>query len=227
MDKRIGVLGGTFNPIHLGHLHIAAEIQKLFALSRVHFVVATVPPHKTPENLIAFTHRHAMVSLATAGIPAFLPSLVELEPEASPFSVDTMDKLARRTRLDKNVLFFIAGGDSLAEVKSWRESERLLNSYNFIFAVRPGTGPIDPGKVLPEKASARVCDLTGIGRVRMRRMIQEQSRGNRIYIVDIGAPDVSATQIRRLAAMGKPIHRLVPAPVCEYIRKLHLYDGGR
>jgi nicotinate-nucleotide adenylyltransferase len=78
-----------------------------------------------------------MVSLATAGIPSFMPSLVELEPQASPFSVDTMDKLARQARRGKNALFFIAGGDSLAEVRSWRESERLLSSYSFIFAVRP------------------------------------------------------------------------------------------
>ena len=225
MHRRIGVLGGTFNPVHFGHLHIANAIKKLFSLAQVHFVVATVPPHKAPEDLIAFTHRYAMVSLATAAIPSFKPSLVELEPEASPYSVDTMDKLARRAFRDNDTLFFIAGGDSLAEVKTWRESERLLNSYSFIFVVRPRTATANPKDVLPGSASALVCDLTGVGPVRARRIIKKQSRSNHLYIVDVGAPDVSATRIRQLVSLGKSIHRMVPVPVRDYIRKLHLYGG--
>jgi nicotinate-nucleotide adenylyltransferase len=225
MNKRIGVLGGTFNPVHLGHLHIALEIQKLFSLSQVHFVVATAPPHKAPEDLIAFTHRYAMVSLATAGIPSFTPSLVELEPEVSPFSVDTMDKLARHARRNESLLYFIAGGDSLAEVNSWRESQRLLNSYNFIFAVRPGTGPVDPKNVLRGRATARVRDLRGIGAGRARCIIREQNRASRIYLVDVAAPDISATRIRELASSGKPFTRMVPDAVRDYIAKLHLYGG--
>jgi nicotinate-nucleotide adenylyltransferase len=224
MTKRIGVFGGTFNPIHLGHLHIAGEIQKIFSLFQVHFVVATIPPHKAPGDLISFTHRYAMVSLATAGMPSFVPSLIELEPEASAFSIDTMRKLSRWLGRE-SVLYFIAGGDSLAEVKSWRESERLLTAHNFIFAVRPGTGRVNPGDVLPAKASARVRDLTGLKRVQMQRAIRQESDENRIYIVDVGAPDISATRIRGLASSGKPLHRMVPGPVREYIRKLHLYGG--
>jgi nicotinate-nucleotide adenylyltransferase len=221
---RIGVLGGTFNPIHFGHLHIARDIQRLFSLSQVHFVVATAPPHKPLEGLIAFTHRYAMVSLAVAGVPSFIPSLIELEPQASPFSVDTMHKLSRYLGRDRGILYFIAGGDSLLEVNSWRESESLLTSYNFVFVMRPGTARVDPGDVLPERALARVRDLTGLTRIRMRRRIAEENADeNRIYLVDIGAPDISATRIRTLASSGKPVHRMVPGPVREYIRKLHLY----
>jgi nicotinate-nucleotide adenylyltransferase len=223
---RIGVLGGTFNPIHFGHLHIARYIQDLFSLSQVHFVAATMPPHKRPEDLIPFTHRYAMVSLAIAQRPAFIPSLIELESPASPYSIDTMSKLARRVGRNRGMLFFIAGGDSLLEVKSWRESEKLLNSYNFVFVVRPGTKPFVPKDVLPDKAAARVLDLTGLRRAQMRRRIVEagESRG-RIYIVDAGAPDISATQIRNLISSNKSIRQMVPGPVCEYIRKLHLYGG--
>jgi len=224
MIKRIGVFGGTFNPIHLGHLHLAREIQKIFSLSQVHFVVATVPPHKAPEDLIPFAHRFAMVSIATAGIPSFIPSLVELEPKASAFSIDTMRKLARWIGRE-SALYFIAGGDSLAEVQSWREGEKLLTSHNFIFAARPGTGRVNPADVLPAKASARVRDLTGFGRVPMQRVIREKSDTTRIYIVDVGAPDISATRIRKRVSLGKPIAPMVPAPVREYIRKLHLYGG--
>jgi len=224
MIKRIGVLGGTFNPIHLGHLHLAGEIQKIFSLSHVYFVVATVPPHKSPEDLIPFVHRYAMVSLATFGTPSFLPSMVELEPRPSAFSVDTMRKLARSLGRE-SVLYFIAGGDSLAEVRSWRDSEKLLTSYNFIFAVRPGIGPVNPADVLPSKAAARVQDLAGLGKAAVRRTIAELTDANRIYIVDVRAPDISATRIRRLASSGRSIRRMVPGPVSEYIHKFRLYGG--
>ncbi len=221
---RVGVFGGTFNPIHFGHLQIARDIQKLFSLSQVRFVVATMPPHKRFEDLIAFTHRYAMVSLAVAGTSSFIPSMTELEPQASPYSVDTMGKLSRGLRRNRGGLYFIAGGDSLMEVKSWRESEKLLTSYNFIFVMRPRIGQIDPGDVLPAKAIPLVRDLTGLKRIEVQRRIANESVDkSRIYLVDIGAPDISATQIRNLASSGKPIHRMVPGPVREYIRKLHLY----
>lgn len=224
---RVGVLGGTFNPIHLGHLHIARKIQELFSLSQVHFVVATMPPHKSSIGLIAFTHRYAMVSLAVASAPSFIPSMIELEPQSSPFSIDSMHKLARRIGRKGGALYFIAGSDSLLDVNSWRESEKLLNSYNFVFVGRPGIERVVPGDVLPRNAAARVRDLTGLGRARIRHRIAEECTGeSRIYLVDVAAPDISATRIRSLAASGKSIRRMVPAPVCEYIRKLHLYGGG-
>jgi nicotinate-nucleotide adenylyltransferase len=221
---RVGVLGGTFNPIHLGHLHVARACQRIFSLSQVHFVVATVPPHKPVENLIPFAHRYAMVCLATSGNPAFIPSLVELEPESSPFSIDTMDKLSRRIEREKGTLYFIAGGDSLFEVKSWRESEALLNSYNFIFVLRPGTGRVVPFDLLPEKVLNRVRDLRGMraSALKLRAAEEERAGGCRIYIVDLKAPDISATSIRGQAGLGKPI-RGIPSTVREYIRKLHLY----
>lgn len=224
LTNRIGVLGGTFNPIHLGHLHIAREIQRIFSLSQVHFVVATAPPHKASEGLIAFVHRYAMVSLATAGVASFVPSLIELEPESSAFSIDTLRKLERRLG-PRCVLYFIAGGDSLAEVKSWRESDRLLTSHNFIFAVRPGTGPLNPEDVLPEPASGLVQDLTRIEPVQIQGIIEENGDVKRIYILDVQAPDISATQIRERVSSGEDIRRMVPEPVQEYIRKLHPYGG--
>ncbi len=225
-NVRIGVLGGTFNPIHLGHLHIAKSIQKIFSLSQVHFVVATTPPHKHPEDLVPFTHRYAMVSLAVAGSSSFIPSMIELEPQASPFSVDTMSKLACYVTRDESDLYFIGGGDSLAEVKTWRESEKLLTSYNFIFAVRPGTGVASPGNMVPEKAAARMCNLIGSEQAQIRKEVAaEKADETRIYIVDVDAPDISATQVRTLVSSGKSVRHMVPRTVCEYIDKLHLYGA--
>ncbi len=221
---RIGVLGGTFNPIHSGHLHIARRIQRLFSLTQVHFVVASVPPHKPLENLISFSHRYAMVSLAVAGTSSFLPSMVELEPEASSFTIDTMAKLSGRVAQGRSALFFIAGGDSLMDVKSWKESETLLNSYNFVFAVRPGTDLTCLQDALPEQALTRLTDLRGLKRDKIRLKLARIKAGeSRIYIVDVRAPDISATDIRNLAASGRTVAHLVPRPVYEYIHKLHLY----
>ena len=225
-QARIGVLGGTFNPIHFGHLHIARQVQRLFSLSQVHFVVAATPPHKDLENLIAFSHRYAMVTLATCRLASFIPSMVELEPQASPFSVDTVNKLSRRFSREQAVLYFIAGGDSLPEVKSWHESGTLLSLCNFVFAMRPGTVEMCPKAVLPEIAAGRVIDLSGLGPVQAKRQIGlQESNDFKIYIVDVGAPDISATRIRELAGSERSIHRFVPANVGEYIRKLHLYAG--
>ncbi len=221
---KLGVLGGSFNPIHYGHLHVARFVRKLFSLSEVRFVVAANPPHKRPEALIPLMHRYAMVSVATVGEPSFVPSLIELERPASSFSIDTMRKLARQVAKMNGTLYFIAGGDSLLEVKTWRDSEKLLASYNFIFVVRPGCGVLNPRQTLPVAVLSKVSDLVGLGMAEMRRRIREQSsEENKIYIVDAGAPNISATQVRRLVRMGKPINWAVPKAVREYIEKFHLY----
>jgi nicotinate-nucleotide adenylyltransferase len=152
--------------------------------------------------------------------------MVELEPKASSYSIDAMDKLTRRMKLKKRAFYFIAGGDSLLEINTWRQSEKLLNSYNFVFVERPGIEQIDARDILSKKAYRRVRDYTGLKRAHLRQRIAEEAGdSNRIYILDIDAPDISATQIRRAASLRKPIHRLVPGPVGEYIRKLHLYGG--
>jgi nicotinate-nucleotide adenylyltransferase len=223
--RRLGVLGGTFNPIHLGHLQIAQIVRRIFGLDRIYFVVAAAPPHKPQQNLVSLAHRYAMVSLATAGTPFFIPSLIELEAPPSPFSIDTMAKFEQKISDRDARLYFIGGGDSLMEVSTWKESEKLLSSYSFIFVMRPGMGPFDPASVLPAQAAPKVRRLAGLGRHRLQRRVkaEEASGGNLIFTLDIGALDVSASQIRDLVAHGKRIRHLVPAPVHEYLQKTHLY----
>ncbi|MGI0015978.1 MAG: nicotinate-nucleotide adenylyltransferase [Nitrososphaera sp.] len=222
---KLGVLGGTFDPIHLGHLQLAHRTQKHFALAQVHFVVTAVPPHKSAEELIPFNHRYAMVSLATSGATVFVPSLIELDPPASPYSIHTLRKQASRYRKGQANIYFIAGGDSLLEVGGWRESGELLSSYNFVFVVRPGFDVSNAGAILPRGAIARVRDFRGLGPRQLRRNIQteEKTFEKRIFIIDVGALDISSTQIRSLVAAGTRIHHLVPPPVYEYIQKLRLY----
>jgi nicotinate-nucleotide adenylyltransferase len=223
--RKLGVLGGTFNPIHLGHLQIAQVSRQLFGLDRIFFVVAAAPPHKPLQNLVPLAHRYAMVSLATGGFPFFIPSLIELEPPPSSFSIDTMTKLEQRIQDREAKLYFIAGGDSLMEVSTWKESERLLSSYNFIFVVRPGADPVEAASVLPAQAAARVRDMVGLSRRRLRHRIAEAERSeeSHVFLVDIGAPDISASRIRDLASRGEPFRDMVPASVHEYLQKTHLY----
>ncbi len=221
---RLGVLGGTFNPIHAGHLHVARSVHKIFSLSKVLFVVAADPPHKQRESLIALTHRYAMVSLATSEEPLFVPSLIELESHASSYSVDTMRKISRSIRPEEGEIYFIAGGDSLREVNSWKESGKLLTAYNFIFVLRPGAEAGNYVDSLPGKAIPRVRDLTGLSRTEIRRRLERESyKKTRLFIIDADAPDISATRIRNLASAGKNFRSLVPKPVYSYIQKLRLY----
>ena len=225
---KIGVFGGTFNPIHRGHLHIAQNVQSLFALSRVYFVVASEPPHKRSEEIIPFAHRYAMTSLAVEKEISFIPSMVEMEPAPSPYTIDTLDKLAR---IEENSrLFFIAGGDSLLEIATWHESERLLAEYSFIFVKRPWDGHIDAEKCLPADVFRRTLDLTGFDRARAKKKIAGTPKDeNRIYIVDVKAPDISSTKIRSLAAAkggDRAIRRMLPPAVRVHIRKLRLYRQG-
>jgi nicotinate-nucleotide adenylyltransferase len=224
--ERLGVLGGTFDPIHEGHLYIARSVQEIFSLSKILFVVAATPPHKPPKTLVDPIHRYAMVSLATAGERCFVPSPIELEPGASPYSVDTMSRIARESGQDPGDIYFIAGGDSLREVKSWRESEKLLTSYNFVFVLRPGSGKGDYREFLPEKAWPRLrdCPRPDPEEIRLRT---EEIRGGTtgLFVVDIGAPDISATEIRQLAASGKDFSGSVPGAVKEYILKMQLYGA--
>lgn len=117
----------------------------------------------------------------------------------------------------------------MAEINSWRENETLLTSYNFIFVLRAGTTPVDPKDVLPGQTLARVRNLSGMGRVRMKRQIAEEEKSgeSRIYIVDLGAPDISATRIRTQVGAGKFVRSVAPVSVCAYMRKLNLYGSSR
>lgn len=222
---KLGVFGGTFNPIHLGHLKIAEHIRRFFGLSQIYFVVAAQPPHKSSEGLAPLIHRFVMVCLATAGHSAFLPSMIELEQPTSPFSLDTLRKLSRKHRLKNTDLYFIAGGDSFLEVPDWHESAKLLTTYNLIFVMRPGFSPPIPPPGFPPRAVSRIRDLTGVARRRLQFSIQGEAHPhqNRIFLLDVDAPDIAASQIRRLAGAGKPYQHLVPGKVHEYIQKLHLY----
>jgi len=224
---KLGVFGGTFDPIHSGHLHMAQQARRVFGFTSVHLVVAGFPPHKSGRELLSLHHRFAMVALATQEFPCLVPSLIELEHPASPFSIDTLGKLERRLRGSGTDLYFIAGADSLLEVSGWRAAEALLTRYNVVFVSRPGVEIGNPCAVLPRKAHPRVRDLRGLKLTRLRRTVRQEDSGSltRIFLVDLHALDVSSSEVRRRATSGRRVAHLTPPAVRAYIKKLHLYGA--
>ncbi|MEI9477177.1 MAG: nicotinate-nucleotide adenylyltransferase [Deltaproteobacteria bacterium] len=139
--KRIGLFGGTFNPIHLGHLRGAEDIRESFGLDRVVFLPAAIPPHKLRDDVIEPRPRLEMVKLATLANPFFSVSDVEIERSGKSYSIDTLRYFRER---QPDSFFFILGMDAFVEIETWKEYQKLFSLCNFIVMARPGSGKTPP-----------------------------------------------------------------------------------
>ena len=222
MAECIGVYGGTFDPPHLGHLAIAERLVDAFALDRLLMVPAATPPHKRGQTISSPFHRLAMLALATAESPRLYVSPVEVEPGATPYTVDTLRRLQQG--LPDARLFFVMGADSFRDVSYWHQYEELLTRYSTIVAMRPGfpgekaTSWREMAGNLPIWFQKLVVDLRG-----ERRPTTQQMERPSIYLTDYVSVDVSATNIRLAVAEGRSLRDLVPPPVATYIEKYQLY----
>jgi nicotinate-nucleotide adenylyltransferase len=230
----IGLFGGTFDPIHRGHLALAREAQGRCKLHRIYFVPANIPPHKQRQPLSPFLHRFAMVALATAQDKAFVPSLLEAPEENGPirgsqnkshqdkpnYTIDTVRQLKQSFK-SNDKLFLLIGMDAFADIAKWHQAEDVFRECEFIVANRPGYSLADVANALPESLRPRP-ELTNL--------FQKQAatgdlvlKGATIHLLgDLHQP-ASATAIRQATAAGKPLSRFVDAPVAEYIKKMGLY----
>ncbi len=217
LRQRIAVYGGTFDPVHNGHLQVAEAVLKAFALDRLLFVPASVPPHKRKQTISSPFHRLAMLVLATATANRMFVSTIELEAPTRPYTIETLGRL--RMELEPVRLFFIMGADSFRDVTSWREHTRLLSEYDVIVATRPGydNGESIAGH-LASSLQERIVDLRG-GRLPS----VENLDSPHIYLTDYVAVDVSATDIREAVEQGGAIDGMVPQMVAAYIEKYKLY----
>jgi nicotinate-nucleotide adenylyltransferase len=155
---KIGIIGGTFNPIHTGHLLIAQDAMEQAKLDRVRFIPAATPPHKTPDRLASAAHRRRMIQLAIAGNPRFELDDIELKRGGTSYSVDTLTELKRRH--PRATFYFIIGSDSLRELHLWREPRRLAKLCRFVVAVRPGFKPVQRRlPIRPLIVTGHVCDV--------------------------------------------------------------------
>ena len=220
--KRIALYGGTFDPVHTGHLAVAKGLLKLFALDHVLFIPAHVAPHKREARITPALQRYAMLVLATQHEPQLGVSSVELDAPERPYTVDTLARV--REELGREAqLFFIMGADSWMEITTWREWERVLSLSSHIVVTRPGY-EVSAAHVTPS-IRERVIDLQGADEDRVKREV-DGSDGLKIYITDAVRMDVSATAIRKLLGEGggeAEIAGLVPPAVAEFIRKYGLY----
>jgi nicotinate-nucleotide adenylyltransferase len=215
MAKRAAIYGGTFDPVHSGHLEVARRVLKLFELDEVIFVPAWVPPHKRHANITSAFHRFAMLALATEQDQNLRVSTVELDAPEFPYAVETIARI-------KDVaerLFFLIGADSWAEISTWREWQRLLQMCDLIVVTRPGY-EIDSGAASP----AEVVDVRGGAASEIAELLRS-NQVPRVFVTDVAMIDVAATRIR--SAVQKDdltaLRTMVPAMVAAYIEKYNLY----
>lgn len=217
--KRIAIYGGTFDPVHCGHLQIARSVSEIFAIDQFLFMPALVAPHKADRDVSSALHRYAMLTLATQHDAQIGVSTYELEGRERQYTVDTLEYFAEQLGTGAE-LFFVMGLDSWAEITTWREWQRLPTLANLIVVTRPGSefSGIEAGS---EVASA-VVDIRG--RNEVAASLLEANR-KRIFVTDVVNLDISATAVRRAAreSRSEELDRLVPREVGEYIRKYELY----
>ena len=213
-QERIALYGGTFDPVHAGHVEVARRVLKLFEIEKVLFIPAQMAPHKIGRPVTEPIHRYAMLALATQDDPKLAISTYELDASDRRYTVETVEHF--QSALGHSTeLFFIMGADSWSEITTWREWKRLLTSANHIVVTRPGYEPVTThvGAI-----SERVVDVRG-------SQSPPIERAKKIYLTDVVMKDVSATNIRRLASAGRAdeLTGLVPGPVLEYIKKYRIY----
>lgn len=213
---RAGVLGGSFNPIHLGHLLLADEVRERLDLDRILFVPASVPPHKPPRDLAAPEHRYAMVRLAIAGHSRFAVSDLELRRPGPSYTVDTLAEIRREADSE---LFLLLGSETFLDLLAWKEPARLAQLARLVVIPRAGT-PFDhegreAKKILQEIGQDRWIPLHDWGSV------PPHSRG--VLLVPVTSLPISASELRRRAREGRSISYRVPAAVEAYILEHGLY----
>ena len=219
----VGLFGGTFDPIHRGHLTVARAAQERFKLGKILFVPAATPPHKQDQEITSYPHRYAMVSLAVQGDKAFVPSAIESPEErgdAPSYSIETVRRLKKQLK-KADRLFFLIGMDAFKDISKWREPEAMLRETEFIVMNRPGWSLAEVGASLPEsmRPSSAVTKA-------MRHQPPTGDivlKGATLHLLTDVSEKVSATQIRHAAQSGRKLDALVGPAVAEYIRKTGLY----
>lgn len=197
--KSLAILGGTFDPIHNGHLYVCEQVMKSYDIEYLVLLPAKNPPHKNEREILDIAHRIAMTDLAIEKKPSFIVSDTDLR-EGQSYTVDTLRIL--KELLPQTEFFLILGGDSLMYVEKWYKSDELLKLVRIPVVYRPG----DKSDVLEEKAKCL-----------------NEKYGADIILIDCEGMDISSSKIRMMVGLGEDINELVPAGVSEYIKKERLY----
>jgi nicotinate-nucleotide adenylyltransferase len=209
---RIGILGGTFDPVHLGHVETALAAARALELDRVLVLPAGTPPHRHQQPIASRFHRFAMTALAITGVPPLAVSDLEIGQSGPSYTFETLARV-QATGVAASQIFFITGADAFAEIETWSRYPRVLDMAHFVVVSRPSHPTSALRSMLPTLAS----------RMTTSDIAQHTSPQPQIILVDASTPDVSSTGIRRLLETGGSIAGLVPAPVATYIDQHGLY----
>jgi nicotinate-nucleotide adenylyltransferase len=220
---KIALFGGTFDPVHLGHLAIAGTAANKFGLDLVYFAPADIPPHKQKRKLAGFQHRFAMLALATAEDRRFVPSMLDAHTGQPNYSIHTVRRLKGALK-KSDKLYFLIGMDAFKDISTWRQPVQLLSECDFIVAARPGYSLGDMGRALPEALRPPDTELRAWAK---RANGAIALPGATIHLLGDVHERVSSTQVRAAAGKSvKQLSRYVPRLVAEYIKKEHLYAGS-
>jgi len=198
---RVGIFGGTFDPIHLGHLRVAEEVAEKFRLDRVIFIPAGTPPHRRQPETSAM-HRLSMVQCAISGNTRFTTSPLETQRSGKSYTIDTLIKLSQLHPRDE--FFLIIGADQMVKLRKWYQSDQLFQYCRIVAISRPGTP-------LAEIQAKMAADFP-------------PAQLRRISFLQVSALDISSTEIRKKLREGRSIRYLVPKKVGQYIAHHHLYQ---
>ena len=200
-DNRIGIMGGTFDPIHVGHLAIAEAVREEFSLRQVLFIPANIPPHKQGRRIVPADKRLAMVKLATADNAAFTVLDIELKRNGPSYTVDTLDEL-RRNAPPTDEFYFITGTDAADELATWYKPTEILAKCHIVVTSRPGV-EFDPDKLAGDLG-------TGVY--------------EKVHRLTTPRLEISSTDIRRRLAAGRSVRYLLPEAVRKFIYQEGLYQ---
>jgi len=218
----IGMLGGTFNPVHFGHLRIAEEVRETLGLEKIYFIPSYLPPHKSGEGIAECSHRQEMVSLAIKRNPQFELSTIEIERGGKSYTVDTIDYFRK---VYDGKIYLISGIDTFEEFSTWRKVDTILRSCHFVVTSRPGYSRAKLMTVLENTITRSFPEI---------RFVLEKDAGKvsiytittsdfKLYCLESTLLEISSTEIRKCLKAGKSVKYLVPEAVEEYIEKNGLY----
>ena len=222
---RIGMMGGTFDPIHLGHLRAAEEIYWAFELDRIIFVPAARPPHKDDEIEASPLQRYEMVSLATISVPYFNVSPIELNRPGCSYSVETLREF-RTLYGEGSTIYFIMGVDAFQELPTWKDAKEVLSLAQVIVAARPGWR-LDEVERSMTSAQRQLlgeprCKYLKISEI-TRQIARRRDEPRVVLLVEMVSLDISSSEIRQLVKEGKSIRYLVTDTVAAYVAENRLY----
>lgn len=223
--EKAGLFGGTFNPVHIGHLRVAEEVRSGFGLDRVYFIPAAVPPHKENTALAGFDDRCRMIEESISSNPGFIVSDAEFRRGGPSYTVDTVREFTKEAR-EKTEFFLIIGMDAFFEIETWKAYESLFDLISFIVMTRPLKSARDSRKryeAMAEHVRRHVDKGYEIDQQK-GRLVHEKKQP--VWVYNVTPLGISSSQIRGLAGQRDSIKYLVPEAVEEYILKkdLYIYD---